>query len=221
MVDFKILYVYKSLAIIKIDVEIYIIRMDIPSIYNQQFQKLSTPNIDNWVQANTHQRYSFRNICDMAEAFRDGMQYSYHHDEIHRILNEGIILMRDTLFKDGFISEYSQLYWLEMIPPSKMRGYLESIGDNFENLKNKLGADRLYNHLCRVWQCTKRSNKPLLDLIERLIARLGKSPVIPQYPDTSVIDKQLNNVISRRLMDLVPIKGPTIQFISCLEAILK
>jgi len=143
---------------------------------------------------NTHNRFSYQGLVDMASSFIDGVRSCLNRDSIDDMVDESIIDAIHVILQKGYIEEYSLKYWIEVLDSSEIEKYIIKIRNNFNKLEI-LNKDGLHNDLCRILEvCEIRQLKHLIEICNNLIKRMGRTPILPKYPDTSVID---NKVLKR------------------------
>lgn len=164
---------------------------NIPQLFDESLSPLIVPNLDSWVQSKTQQRYSYQSLHDMAMAFSAGISVAYNIDDVRAICDLSIMSAIAAITKDGAIYEYSLVYWIEVLGSDKMELYINKIRNNFEQIRDKLGDDILYNELCRMLKACKRYQPHNAEVCEKLIKRLGRDPGDPNYPSTDEVDQQV------------------------------
>ena len=192
-------YATSDIIAFEIDGEIwYLCLIGIPHIYNKDLKRQIIPNIDNWIQAKTKQRYGYASICDMATAFAMGMECSYTSQDIAQISMSISQKILNTIFKGPYIHIYNKLYWIEMLSPSKIVKNQKIISENFTHLVHEIGNNQLYKYLCRFRKACIYLNVDY-SVFEKLIRKMGLEPQEPQYPNSSKID---NEVIQQHIMNI-------------------
>jgi hypothetical protein len=163
----------------------------IPCLYDDKLRKQVVPNIDNWLQAKTGHRYSYRTICDMAAAFATGLKCSYSAEDVVRVSAQVCRATVHHIFQTEIVEDYRRLYWIELLDPAKLPQQAHAIRDDFKRLKEKLGDEVLYNHLCRLWRVCTLQNPSEAAVFEKLIERMGRKVSDPKYPTTDEVDQLL------------------------------
>lgn len=221
----KIKYVLGETIAFTINTDLYYLKTgpDYPQLFNSDLVLQIVPNIDVWLQANTQQRYSFRSICDMAEAFRCGLETAYTKQDMRIYAEMAIQAARDLLFQSERVSDYARLFWIEVMDPTRLEGsYARVLRENFDKIRTKLGDDRLYNHLCRMWRLCNFRRPSEAAVFERLIRRLGKLPQESRYPVTAELDGALKHdallkIWGRRLPQYKTVSDAIIEKVQALQ----
>lgn len=161
-------------------------------LYNENGTRMVGISIDNWLQAETGQRVSYRGLCDMAVAFVDGMRFGYSATDVEQLIAKTTRESRKSIFESPLCVEYSQRYFIEVSDPIKLdTWFANGIGKYFDDLLAKLGVDKFYSHLCRCWQACNYHRKSVVHVFERFIRKLGRVPAHPQYPNVDDLDSAL------------------------------
>lgn len=187
-------YATKDVVVFIISNELYFLKFgpDYPQLYNDQLSPLTIPNIDTWLQSKTQQRYSYQTLRDISYAFYMGLSTAYNAEDIDRIRDSIVISTISEIFKNNLVFEYLSAYWIEVLDPDKLKKHINKISINFDIILNRIGPDKLHNELCRMLRSCQQFNQGHdSDVCLSLIKRLGKEPKIPNYPDTTNIDKQI------------------------------
>lgn len=172
---------------------------DLPELYDSKMNRMMMPNVDSWLQAQTHQRYSLRGLKDMMNAFSQGVGQGFSSVDIEEIIKEAFDDIERMIFRTEYSRYYSIAYRLEMMDPKHMERLINQIRMNFDDYLAKFGDDRLYNYLCRV---LKFCNNHMLDessTVERLISRLGRKSDEPKFPVVEKSDEIKNKVLKKIL----------------------
>lgn len=196
-------YVERETIAFMIDEELFYLRQGpgIPQIFNGSLKLQTIPNINNWFQTKTQRRYSHRDICDMASAFTTGLQHSYTTDDFVKIGKEIVVATVKTIFQTDNSREFSRAYWIELMDPGKLQKLIEIIRSDFDRFKAKYNPEELYNILCRLWQFSNFYAPSEAAVFETLIRiQLKRSPQIPQYPNTSNIDSDIQKIVLGNLL---------------------
>lgn len=174
---------------------------NLPELYDNNLKKLIVPNLDNWLQTMTQQRYSLRGLRDMSVAFTHGLRCGISENQAKQILENTIIETKRRLLCSPLSTDYAQNFYIELLDPSKVETkYLPSIKENFGKLLRKYGEDKLYNILCRFWQFCNYHLPNTASVFENLIHRLGKEPITPAYPDTNELDVALIKEVQQSVL---------------------
>lgn len=187
-------YVYSDTIAFSVGTELFYLKTgpDYPQIFDSNLNLQITSNVDIWIQTRTGQRYSYRGLCDMALAFRCGLETAYTKQDMRQMCESAIQAARDLLFQSERVSDYARTFWIELIDPARLEGhYATVLRDKFETLRENLGDDKFYNHLCRMWRLCNFRRPGEAAVFERLIRRLGRVPQEPQYPVTAKLDEEL------------------------------
>ena len=163
----------------------------IPVLFDHRMHKQIIPNLDSWFQSKTGQRYSYRTMCDMAAAFASGLNCSYRAEDIALACAQACRASVKHILQSDMTNEYRRAYWIEILDPLKLPSKAQSIRDNFDNLRKWLGDDILHNYLCRVWKVCQLQNPSEGAVFERLVTRMGRQAIDPEYPDTVELDRKL------------------------------
>lgn len=196
-------YVERETVAFQINNELFYLRQGpgIPQIFNSNLRPQIIPNIDNWFQAKTQQRYSYRSICDMSAAFAAGLQHSYTNDDLAGISREVVNMTVKTIFQTDHAREFSRAYWIELMDPGKLMKLVSHIRSDFERFKKQHDQEELYNILCRLWQFSNFYAPSESAVFETMIRnRLMRTPQIPRYPDTSAIDDKVEKLVVGNLL---------------------
>jgi len=198
----QIKYVQGNVVVFEVDNTTYYMKRGngYPEIFNTHLTPQVIYNVDNWFQAKTAQKYSYKNVCDMADAFAAGMAHSYNSQDLANIIGTTITMMRDALFNDGIIHDYHKHYWVEMMRPEKLGAYIQVLRDKFVAVRAEHGDAKLYDILCKLWKMSKRSRPADSGVFERMITRLHRTPEDPKQPDTVDIDSAIFHKICKDLL---------------------
>ena len=169
-----------------------------PELFDDRLNKMIVPNLDNWIQAMTDQRYSLRGLHDMSVAFRAGFDCSMSDNDIHDLVIDAIAETKRTMLHSNLATDYGRVYFIELIDPTKIeKVHVKSIAANFDKLLKKCGKDTFYNYLCRFWQICNYSLPSVAAVFEVFIRRLNLQPYSPQYPKTPDLDNELTERVNR------------------------
>lgn len=187
-------YVSGEVIVFEINNQLYYFHdsPNLPQLYDQQLHKLIVPNLDNWLQHMTGQRYSLRGLRDMSTAFISGLQCGISDQQARQLIFNTITTTKNQIFQSALAIEYARAYFIELMDPVKIETtHLPMITKNFNQLLKKCGTTRLFNYLCRFWQLCNQHLPSTAVVFENLIRRLNKSPATPQYPITTELDNDL------------------------------
>lgn len=196
-------YVERETIAFMIDSELFYLRQGpgIAQIFDENLKPQIIPNINSWFQTKTQQRYSYRDVCDMAAAFAAGLRHSYTNDDFVRMGKEIVAATVKTIFQTDNSREFSREYWVELINLNKLQKLIEIFRSDFDKFKMQYDSEELYNVLCRLWQFSNFYAPSEAAIFETLIrTRLKRSPQIPQYPDTSNIDSNIEKIVIGNLL---------------------
>jgi hypothetical protein len=194
-VSFVIHHATKNALAFAIDFSNYFLRIfPVPQLFNEALVPQIIPNLDNWFQARTHQRYSYRNVLDMMDAYLVGLSHTYSLTELEALTRHTIITTKNYLLTEK-MGEYSKLFWIETLNPAKIDAHIDSIRENFEHLATTLSKAEFHNNLCRLRMFVFHNRPGLVPIIERLIERLGGVPSTPVYPVSERLDKELQKTV--------------------------
>jgi len=168
-------HVHKRTAAFTINGELYYVKTgpDFPVVYNKKLEKLIIPNIDLWLQAQTQQRYSFRGLQDMMEAYVSGTESNYTNEEISSICNDLFDSTIRAIFNSKNSLVYSKIYKIELMNLHEIKKLISLISANFEDYVAKFSRGKLHNYLCRILAYCNLHNQDDYSVVEKLIARLG------------------------------------------------
>lgn len=210
MAILEIKYVNGETAAFTIYDELYYIKTgpDIPMLFDRKMKKLLIPNVDSWLQAQTQQRYSFRGLRDMMEAFAHGLEHSYARDDLKVVCEHIFNMTRDYIFKTEYTRSYAIAFKVELMNPKQIPKLTRQIKDNFDNYRKRFGNDRFYLYLCRIWQFCNYHDPSESAVVESLIRRMDKRAEEPTYPMVENEAEIKNHVITKTLgSDLAKFKG--------------
>lgn len=174
----------------------YLDHVGTPKLYNSSLDKMIVPNIDNWMQSKTKQRYSYRGLLDMADSFSSALNHNYTSDDLRDICDVIVEQTRDTIFKTELARYYASAYWIELTEPSKIQKLIDLFRDRFDDLLKKYGDDKMYDLICRLWQFCNLHMPSEAAIFDSLARRLGHQPRSPKYPDTSDVDIEIKRLVS-------------------------
>jgi hypothetical protein len=192
MVDFKIHLVRNGVAAFSINFDLYFFRSQpYPQLFNDDLTPQTIHNFDNWFQAKTHQRYSYRGFMDMVGAFEEALKISYSLDDLKALAAQAALAGKKYVLTER-MSDYRRFYWIEILDPIKFdSSYAELMRDKFEHFQQTLGTATFFNHLCRFHKIARKYSQTIAGVFERLIRRLGHIPQEPSYPLTDDLDADL------------------------------
>ena len=169
----------------------------VPQIFDENLKAQIIPNIDNWFQAKTQQRYSYKSVCDMAAAFAAGLQHSYTNDDLVWVIKRVVNATVKTIFQTDHAREFSRAYWVELMDPGKLLKLVEYIRSDFSSFSERYEPEELYNVLCRLWQFSNFYAPSESAIFETMIrTHLKRVPQSPRYPDTSNTDQEIEKLRS-------------------------
>jgi hypothetical protein len=191
-VELKILLVRSDIIAFRVDLDFYYFRsLPIPQLFDADLTLQIIYNFDNWFQAKTHQRYSYRGFLDMAGAFADALNLTYSTDDINQLCGLAALAAKKFILTTKS-SDYKKHYWVEMLNPVRLETvHADLVRSKFDEMRNKLGDDAFYNYLCRLWHLARAYRPTAAGIFERLICRLGRIPEEPRWPQTDALDKEL------------------------------
>jgi hypothetical protein len=205
-------FVVGEITVFEIDGKLYYFRdrRGLPELFDQNLTKLIAPNLDNWLQTMTGQRYSLRGLRDMSAAFTSGLQCGISEEQARQLISNAILESKNHIFQSALASDYARKYFIELIDPVKIEiAHLPTITKNFNKLLKTCGAAHLYNYLCRFWQLCNHHSVSTAAVFENLIRRLGKEPATPQYPITAELDNDLAAEVGRIVLKNVSLYNVT------------
>jgi len=167
-------------------------------LYDQNLNQLVVPNIDSWFQSKTNQRYSFRTVCDMAEAFKSGLHAAYVYDDLRQISELCLNDVLDELFKFGMAAEYTSTCWIELATPTKIDKIVNFFNLRLDDLRNDMGDDGVHALLCRILAICKHKSLNQATIVKKLFDRINMETEEPNLPDISKLhDKVKQRVRSK------------------------
>lgn len=174
-----------------VDGELYFAQVEpVFAIYDCNLNKQQIPNFDFWIQAKTHQRYSFQSFLDAISAFRSGLAASYSLIDLETLVAKTVMATRNHVL--ALMGRYQKVFWIEVLDPTKIESlWVPEIRAKFEYLRSKLGDNGLFDYLCRFWSFCRDHQPGSVAVFERLIARLGKQPQAPVYCPVDAVDNEL------------------------------
>ncbi len=201
MNNLQIIYATQDVAGFIVDNELYFLKFgpNIPELFNSSMARLTIPNMDSWIQAKTHQRYSYLSLRDAATAFYQGLSSAYTTDDINNICGVVVRHTLDKVLKCGLIYEYILVYWIEAMGSNELEECLRKISSNFHMIRTTIGDDKLYNNLCRIHKMCKKYQPHSADVCEKLIRRLGRESYEPIYPATADVDQQVLSCVKEAM----------------------
>lgn len=149
MLKLTIIEVYNSVIVFKISEDLYYLRSDLPALYDSGLNRMFIPNIDFWLQNHTQQRYNYRSLLDMAEAFTSGKESGFTSTEFVNLINRFMLSICEKIFRPRYAYKFIEVYWIECLGPAKLRKALHVFTENFDTFLNKLGHTVLFQRLCR------------------------------------------------------------------------
>ncbi len=187
-----------------IDYTTYFMRFNPPyRIYDNDLQPQVIPNLDSWIQAHTQQRHGLQIFLDLVAAFKAGLDKSYSINDLKEILYKSTITAKLKMI--DMMGEYGKHFWIEVLNPVKLETvWVAKVREKFDELRQKLGDDEFHNYLCRMLKVASAHRPVLVPIIERLIARLGRTPSSPNYPVTDDLDVELVKSVCASVLDKTP-----------------
>lgn len=217
----EIKYVYKFTVAVSINNEIYYIRHghDFPLVYNKDLRKLNIPNIDNWLQAQTQQRYSYRGVLDMAEAYKCGLQFSYNEDRIISLLKKYYVIIRNIIFNSSHNQKYIDNYKIEIMNNKQLENMTQDVNNKYDQYVEKFGIPKLQAYLNRIYSCLKNRNINT-QIIELLIKRTGINPKleIVQFDDQEIIQHTIEKCVNLGIIQCLNIDESIIKNMMTIES---
>jgi len=210
-------YVENDVTVFEVNGELFYFRdnPNMPEMFDSQLKKMVVPNFDNWIQAQTSQKYSLHSLRDMSVAFRAGFDCSISDNDARKLVINTIIATKRSIFHTDLATGYSRAYFIELIDLPKVEEvHVKSIVVNFEKLVKKCGRDRLYNYLCRFWQVCNYNLPNVAAVFENFIKRLGLQPSSPHYPETPDLDNELEERVGQMVFKGVSLCHVTDEIIS-------
>jgi hypothetical protein len=204
-IKIKIIYVLDKTAAFMLADELYYIKTvyGFPQLFDHSLKQLIIPNMDYWLQFKTQQRYTYRGLQDMIEAFADGLHHSYSREDISRICDHLYDATIDYIFKTKNVREFARLFWIEILEPEQVKKLVVKIKNSFDEFLEKHGSDKLYNYLCRLWHFCLMHSPSEAPVLERLIQRLNRSVMEPHWPTSDVISNVKGHIINVHLADKI------------------
>lgn len=197
----RILHVKGPVAAFLIDPQFYFYRsIPIPQIFSSDLVLQLIPNIDNWFQAQTHQRHSHRSFLDMASAFSDGLNHSYSLQDLEDICAQASATTKD-LIVIKHLAAYNKIFWIEGLNPAKFEGYVDNIRKKFEKLRSGLGDDAFFNQLCRLLEFSNNNCPRYSPILEQFIKRLGRVASLPAYPVSKELDDEIRKAVISKVLE--------------------
>lgn len=198
MAKLEIKCVYGKTVAFTINSEMYYLQTgpDFPRLYSHEMKKLIIPNVDSWLQAQTQQRYSFRSLRDMMDAFVCGYNYHYSQEELTELVNKICGLTIDNIFKSKYALDFSNAYKVELMEPKQVPKLIQQMRDNFDQYNEKFGNEKFRAYLYRVWKYCNLHLSDSSAVVESLIHRAGGETQEPKYP-TLPAEVEIFNTIGK------------------------
>jgi len=201
--NLRMLYATDNVTAFSIDDDIYYLIMvvGIPVVFDSNLNRMTIPNFDSWLQANTGQRIGRQTFFDMVTIFRQGMLCGYPPEHVNRLIREVAIETKNAIFHTRLVTEYSAKYSIEIQDTHRLlTSFAEYISSHFDSLLQKMGLIRFHNYLCRCAQvCEYNDVDPVV--FRKLIIRLGRDPIPPRYPNTVDLDNSLADLVVRSVLE--------------------
>jgi hypothetical protein len=157
---------------------------DLPQLFDSNLRRLHIPNMDNWLQAQSQQRYSYRGLQDMMKAFAAGLKHSYVGRDFIAVCRHIFDTCRDAILKSAHTPYFARTYRLELLEPKAIRALIKKLSNEFSDYRQNLGEERFFNYLCRIWQVCQLRDETSIVVVEKLIGRLERVPQEPVYKDS-------------------------------------
>lgn len=199
-------YANDQVAAFQIGAEVYFIRYrnGIYEIYDAVLNQQIIPNIDYWIQNKTQQRSSLHHLIDMCSSYYEGVKATLDIKDIDKIIDDVIYKTIQAINKKGFLYEYSNVYWVEILNSQQIEDILEKIRDNHDKLKpDDFGLKELLNRILLV--CRYRDDH-LTDICKLLMNKLGINEASYE-PDTKETDKEVATQVKNQLQHLKKFKS--------------
>jgi hypothetical protein len=196
--SFIIKYVHLDTIVFSIGVDLFYLKQGpgIPQVFDVNLKPLIIPNIDAWFQSKTQQRYSYRGVSDMAEAFAAGLRHTYTSKDLEYFCRLVVRSTKDAIFKTDIVRDFSAAYWVELMDPYKITKLIEILRCDFDKFRLKYNDEELYNILCRLWQFSNLHAPSEAAIFEALIrSKMSRTPQLPQYPDTREADIEVERLV--------------------------
>ena len=201
--NLRMLYATNNVTAFSINDDTYYLIMvsGIPIIFDSNLNRMTIPNFDSWLQANTAQRVSYQTFFDMVTIFRQGMLCGYPPEHVYRLIREVATETKNIIFHTRLITEYSAKYSIEIQDIHRLlSSFAEYISSNFDSLLQKMGVPAFHNYLCRCAQiCEHNDADPVV--FRKLITRLGKESTTPHYPNTASIDQPMIDLVVKSVLE--------------------
>lgn len=201
--NLKMLYATDNITAFSIDGDIYyvVIIEGIPVVYDNNLNRMTIPNFDSWIQANTGQRVGYQTFFDMVTIFRQGMLCGYPPEHISNLIKKVAIETRNIIFHTHFATEYSAKYSIEVQDIHRLLTvFAEYISSHFDSLLQKMGIDKFYNYLCRCVQVCEYNDVDAT-VFHKLIKRLDRESTPPRYPHTLDLDNALAELVVKLVLE--------------------
>lgn len=193
-------HVHGDIVIIKVDDGIYWLKTSrIPIIYDAQL-KVVSKNTNHWIKKHTNLTYE--QLIALANAYRDGLENGYSLSDVKTISFAMIRATKDAIFKTDLVSEYSSMFWIELLDEKRLNKLICNIRNNFNAIVLKYGKEDFYNTLCRLWQLSNLCYPDKMHVFESMIKnRLNLVPKLPDYPDTFRSDQTIKEIVFGIIFD--------------------
>jgi len=207
MMNISIRFVDNDVIAFEITNEVWYLKTSgYPSVYDSRLIKQNFANVDSWLQSKTGHRYSYRTVCDMAEAFASGLRCSYDARDLIRIGDRICRTTASEIFQTKLVGEYRKIFWIESLDPSEIAEKSDQLRSNFDAIRDSIGDEELYNQLRRLWRFCFLRDLNATAVFEKLILRLGKTVRDPEFPDTTDFDDDLcDRVMAKNIRKDIPL----------------
>lgn len=205
MVKIEIIYAVSKVMAFKIDLDMYYIKFgpNHPKIYDSKLQAMVIPNLDSWIQAKTHQKYSLVLLEEMSNAFIQGMLVNYSQSDVMTYAERACKLTIDGIMKNGVIYDYSISYWIEILSSDKIEKYLSVIAEKLDYVVGKMGYDKLVVELNRIRRICVLRQINARHVCEKLLERLDARKEILVYPETAILDAKVRQDVQNEVMKIL------------------
>ena len=196
----EIIFSNAKVAAITISEELYFIRLDpfMPEVYDGDTNRMNISNIDTWINHETMQQYSYKQLIEICEAYHKG----YNANAVNQQPKSFIVRFVRSIIKHIFTSElaakYANDYWIECTPSSKLSTKIISpIMKKHEILISKLGKRTFEDYANRIRKSAV--NNTDAGGIDKMFDKLQLSIREPSYPDTLELDRVIINIMIKEI----------------------
>ncbi len=193
MIDFTILYAKDSVMAFRINAQLYFIKLEphVPTIYDNTVKPLIIPNIDSWIQAKTHQRYSLSLLKELCHAFESGINAAFTKADVLTIAEYSAHMVLEELLHRGMIYDYAISYWIEVLGSDKIEEYLKIIASKLDYVVSRMGKRKLVRELNRIRHISFLRQINSQFICEKLLEKLDAKIEAPHYPETAKLDNKI------------------------------